>query len=451
MTSSSAHKIKAIADVLKKNNIQFGTYTGGNGLKAFDYHTKLEGNYTNEGYTIAVAAAQVHGVLASVLLDPITQVNDSNTYDITAWSLPYAFGVHGFATKEKLAHSNSFNLPTYTIASTNYGYLIPYNSFSTAKVLAQLLSKHIKVRYAEKAFTTAGRNFEKGTLMVLKTSNSANWAADTKAICEAAGVEAVAVSTGYSEKGADFGSPLDKMINHAPKVALLTGEGVSALAAGEVWNYFEQQLNYPITQLTYSMMGRIDLNKYDVVIVPEGQYRDLNSKPMADKFQAFVKKGGVLIALESAAQQFASNADWGIKMKELPAPSKPTVNDLAKYGERVQDQLMYSNPGAIYKVHLDDTHPIGFGTNGIYYDLKQDMTLYEPSSDLWNVGAIKKDSYVTGFVGVKAKSAIQEGVVIGVKEMGAGKFVFMADDPIFRNFWEAGKLILANAVFLNGK
>ena len=451
MTSSSAHKIKAIADVLKKNNIQFGTYTGGNGLKAFDYHTKSEGNYTNEGYTIAVAAAQAHGVLASVLLDPITQVNDSNTYDITAWSLPYAFGVHGFATKEKLAHSNSFNLPTYTIASTNYGYLIPYNSFSTAKVLAQLLSKHIKVRYAEKAFTTAGRNFEKGTLMVLKTSNSPNWAADTKAICEAAGVEAVAVSTGYSEKGADFGSPLDKMINHAPKVALLTGEGVSALAAGEVWNYFEQQLNYPITQLTYSMMGRIDLNKYDVVIVPEGQYRDLNSKPMADKFQAFVKKGGVLIALESAAQQFASNADWGIKLKELPTPSKPTVNDLAKYGERVQDQLMYSNPGAIYKVHLDDTHPIGFGTNGIYYDLKQDMTLYEPSSDLWNVGAIKKDSYVTGFVGVKAKSAIQEGVVIGVKEMGAGKFVFMADDPIFRNFWEAGKLILANAVFLNGK
>lgn len=451
MTSSSAHKIKAIADVLKKNNIQFGTYTGGNGLKAFDYHTKSEGNYTNEGYTIAVAAAQVHGVLASVLLDPITQVNDSNTYDITAWSLPYAFGVHGFATKEKLAHSNSFNLPTYTIASTNYGYLIPYNSFSTAKVLAQLLSKHIKVRYAEKAFTTAGRNFEKGTLMVLKTSNSANWAADTKAICEAAGVEAVAVSTGYSEKGADFGSPLDKMIHHAPKVALLTGEGVSALAAGEVWNYFEQQLNYPITQLTYSMMGRIDLNKYDVVIVPEGQYRDLNSKPMADKFQAFVKKGGVLIAIESAAQQFASNADWGIKLKELPTPSKPTVNDLAKYGERVQDQLMYSNPGAIYKVYLDDTHPIGFGTNGIYYDLKQDMTLYEPSNDLWNVGAIKKDSYVTGFVGVKAKSAIQEGVVIGVKEMGAGKFIFLADDPIFRNFWEAGKLILANAVFLNGK
>jgi hypothetical protein len=64
---------------------------------------------------------------------------------------------------------------------------------------------------------------------------------------------------------------------------------------------------------------------------------------------------------------------------------------------------------------------------------------------------IKKDSYVAGFAGVKAKEALQEGVVIGVKEMGNGKFIFLADDPIFRNFWENGKLVLSNAVFFNGK
>jgi len=64
---------------------------------------------------------------------------------------------------------------------------------------------------------------------------------------------------------------------------------------------------------------------------------------------------------------------------------------------------------------------------------------------------LKKESYMTGFAGVKAKAALQEGVVIGVKEIGSGKLVYMADDPIFRNFWEGGKLILANAVFFNGK
>jgi hypothetical protein len=34
---------------------------------------------------------------------------------------------------------------------------------------------------------------------------------------------------------------------------------------------------------------------------------------------------------------------------------------------------------------------------------------------------------------------------------GAGKIIYMADDPIFRNFWEGGKLILTNAVFFHGK
>jgi len=452
MTSSSANTIQALADLLKKNNIQYGILKQANNtFKAFDYSTRTESNFINEGYTIAVASNQPHSVLANVLLEPKTQVNDSNTYDITAWSLPYVFGVHGYASKEKLAIQNGFTMPVISIAATNYGYLIPYQSFASAKVLAQLLNKNIKVRYAEKAFSANGRKFEKGTLMVLKTSNIDNWASDTKAICEAAGIEALAVNSGYVDKGADFGSPLDRVINHAPKVALLTGEGVSALAAGEVWNYFEQQLQYPITQLTYSLLGRIDLNKYDVIIAPEGQYKDLNAKPIADKFQAFVRKGGVLIAFESAAQQFAANGELGIKVKETPANEKANMNKLAKYGERVEDMLQNSIPGAIYKVYMDDTHPIGYGTNGFYFDLKQDVVLYEPSNEQWNVGAIKKDSYVAGFAGVKAKAAIQEGIVIGVKEMGSGKIVFMADDPIFRNFWESGKLILANAVFLNGK
>ncbi len=77
--------------------------------------------------------------------------------------------------------------------------------------------------------------------------------------------------------------------------------------------------------------------------------------------------------------------------------------------------------------------------------------MYEPSSSAWNVGSFKKDSYITGFAGVKAKAALEEGVLMGVKQIGAGKIIYMADDPIFRNFWEGGKLILTNAVFFHGK
>ena len=449
MTSKNANTLNALADLLKKNNIKYGTYNGS--FKGFDYNTKKEGNFVNEGYTLAVNVAQAHGVLARVLLEPITQVNDSNTYDITAWSLPYVYGVHGFASKEALSVQEGFEVKAAASAPAKYGYLIPYNSFASSKVLAALLHKNIKVRYAEKAFTTGGKQYEPGTLIVLKTSNQDNWAAATKQICDAANTEAIPVETGYSDKGSDFGSPDIKIINHAPKVALLTGDNVSALAAGEVWSFFEQQLNYPITQLNYSFFNRIDISKYDVIIAPEGSYKDLASKSVSDKLQAFVRKGGVFIAFESAVQQLAANTDWGVKVKELPKGDKLDVNNVAKYGNAVTDYLRSSIPGAIYKVYMDNTHPIGFGTTGIYYDLKQDVVTYEPTKDYWNVGVIKNDSHVAGFAGVKAKEALQEGVVIGVKEMGAGKLVFMADDPIFRNFWEGGKLILSNAIFFNGK
>jgi hypothetical protein len=449
MTAKNPNSLAALAGLLKKNNIQYGTYNGS--FKGYDYATKKEGSFVNEGYTLAVNVAQVHGVLARVLLEPVTQVNDSNTYDITAWSLPYVYNVHGYASKEPLNIQAGFELKGAAAKTTNYGYLIPYNSFTSSKVLAAILNKNIKVRYAEKPFSAVGKQFEAGTLIVLKTSNQENWAADTKAICDAAGIEAIAVESGWVEKGSDFGAPEVKNISHAPKVALLTGDNVSALAAGEVWNYFDQQLNYPITQLNYSFFNRIDINKYDVIIAPEGSYKDLASKGVVDKLQAFVRKGGVLIAFESAVQQLAANTEWGIKIKEVAKSEKVDVENVAKYGESVTDYLKSSIPGAIYKVYMDDTHPVGFGTAGIYYDLKQDMVTYEPSNDSWNVGVIKKDSHVAGFAGIKAKAALQEGVVIGVKGMGAGKLVFMADDPIFRNFWENGKMVLANAIFFNGK
>jgi hypothetical protein len=35
--------------------------------------------------------------------------------------------------------------------------------------------------------------------------------------------------------------------------------------------------------------------------------------------------------------------------------------------------------------------------------------------------------------------------------MGAGSVVVLADNPMFRQFWENGKLLFCNAVFLAGQ
>jgi hypothetical protein len=64
---------------------------------------------------------------------------------------------------------------------------------------------------------------------------------------------------------------------------------------------------------------------------------------------------------------------------------------------------------------------------------------------------LKKDAYVTGFAGYKVKNKLKDGMLFGVQDMGGGSVVYLSDNPLFRNFWENGKLLFSNAVFLAGQ
>jgi hypothetical protein len=57
---------------------------------------------------------------------------------------------------------------------------------------------------------------------------------------------------------------------------------------------------------------------------------------------------------------------------------------------------------------------------------------------------------VSGFVGAGAKKKTMDGLIFGVQELGNGSVVYLNDDPLFRSFWENGKLLFSNAVFMVG-
>jgi hypothetical protein len=59
--------------------------------------------------------------------------------------------------------------------SSAYGMLIPYQSFNAAKIIADLLKHEVKVRFAEKPFSYGGKTYDRGTLIILKTGNPAEW------------------------------------------------------------------------------------------------------------------------------------------------------------------------------------------------------------------------------------------------------------------------------------
>jgi hypothetical protein len=104
------------------------------------------------------------------------------------------------------------------------------------------------------------------------------------------------------------------------------------------------------------------------------------------------------------------------------------------------------------KSDLDRSHPLAFGLRDNYYTLKTNELRFAFLSEGWNVGVIKgKAKPVQGFAGHKANQKIDNSLVFGVEEKGQGEIVYLVDNPLFRCFWENGKMIFANAVFMVGQ
>jgi hypothetical protein len=452
--NDNADKIKELTTLLDRNGISYGY-----GLKAsttgYNYFTQKTEAVSATNSDLVINAYQSKSVLLNVLFEPKTFMTDSNTYDITAWSLPYAFGLNAYGIKESLKPiSNTLDTPSPALASSlkSYAYLSTWQSVSDVKFLAALLNKGIKVRYAEKPFEAAGKKFNAGSLLITRAGNDFDgFDKEVTQIATEQGHEITPVSTGFVESGADFGSSDIRYI-HKPRVLLIAGTATSSEAMGEIWHYFEQQINYPVTLIRYEDLKRARLTDYDVMIFPDGDYDDFP----ADRIQSWVNEGGKLITIENAILALADKKGFNIRKKEDKkedkADDKLKNKPLVAYADRDRDALTSSIPGAIYKLNLDNTHPLGYGFPSYYYSLKQNDNIFEfLKDDGWNVGTVKKDGYVAGFVGQKTKVKIQDGVLLGVQNMGRGTIVFFADDPIFRRFWKNGDLLLGNAIFMVGQ
>jgi hypothetical protein len=233
---------------------------------------------------------------------------------------------------------------------------------------------------------------------------------------------------------------------------VLTGDGVGANAAGEVWHYFDKLIDYPVTLINADEFNNVKWSNYDVIIMPNGSYKFLVDRTQSDALKNWVQNGGHVVAMESAVAQLA-RLDWSIKSKKAEdTDSKDIYAYLKRYENRERDFIPSITPGSIFRVELDNTHPLAFGFPNYYYTLKQDDAIYDFIKEGgWNVGVIKKEKQVAGFVGSKLKNKLQDGLLFGVQDIGSGTVTYLSDDVLFRSFWENGKLMFANAVFLVGQ
>jgi len=460
-TKGEEAKIQSLTNYLDRQQIQYGFATGNSSRMAFNYaNGKTEGAKIEKN-DLLISLYQPKATLIKVLFEPTSKLEDSLTYDITSWAIPYAYGLQAYAVKGKMAQTAT---KPATLTQTNtapgtekpYAYLARWNSLQDLQFLSELLNQKINIRYSEKAFEADGQQYAPGTLIITRTGNERmddQFDRVIKAAAEKAGVQITATRSGFVSSGSDFGSGSVHYLKK-PKVAVLAGAGISSTSFGEIWHFFEQQIHYPVTVLDAQSLGRVSWSDVDVLIMPGGYYGEILPDRILNLVKDWVRNGGKLIALESATNFLAGKKDFSLLLKKNSDSvdvKKDPYKLLKPYGESERSAISQLVQGSVYRVSLDNTHPLAYGYGTTYYALIQDVINYQFMTNGWNVGVLKKDIYTSGFVGAQARKKLQDTLVLGHQQLGQGDIVYMADNPLFRAFWHNGKLLFGNAVFMVGQ
>lgn len=452
--------LQAFTELLELNGIQYGSaQRPGRSLKGFDYQLNQSTPFRLEAGDLVISAYQPLSRFVQVLMEPKTAVEDSATYDLTAWALPYVYGLQAFATTERLLPGEKPAPKTVRNSLPEQkpvGYLLAWKDFQDARFLAAAFGQQLRARFAEQPFRIDGKDYDRGTLLFLRTDNKGPQF-DEKLLKIANEHQQVLtpVYTGMVDSGKDFGSRSVRYI-HAPKVAILGGDGVSPTSLGELWFFMEQQLQYPATMLNTAYLGRVDLEEFDVLILVSGNYGRFS-----DQILEYVRQGGKVIAFERALSLFANASKDDKPQTQLAKDMEKMRKDkkeeqeadpdeaLKKYSDRNRAFLTESVEGAIFRVQLDETHPLAFGLGTSLHLIKRNNTAYPYLSERgWNVGTFQESGYVAGFAGAKLRQKLQNTLAIGQEYLGSGTVVYVSDSPIIRAFWYRGRLLLSNAIFL---
>ncbi|WP_298427125.1 M14 metallopeptidase family protein [uncultured Kordia sp.] len=442
------YRIRKLTRLLNRHEIKYGITN--ETVKGLDYETgKQTSRKVNRA--LVVSTDQPKGNMVKVLFEPNAKLSDSLTYDITAWSIPYAYGLNTIASKTivpKEKDNVGLGIPMGVPEKTNtVAYVADWKNITDASFLGQLLQAGIRVRFSEKAFASNGKTFNPGSLIITRSDNKTLEKFDDTVFDIALNnlILLSSLSSGFSDNGVDLGSPDIKEIK-MPKVAVLSGKATSSLGFGELWYFFEQELKFPVTNINSEDFSTSTLNSFNVLILPNGRYNSVLDEDELKLLKNWVARGGKVIAIGSALNTFADKDGFGLTRKENKNDNEET--DIISYAKSERDNVSSYITGAIFKTKVDTTHPLAFGYGNSYFTLKLGTNAYNYLDSGYTVSYLENNNAVSGFAGHKAIKDIKNTLVFGEQRISNGSMIYMVDNPMFRAFWENGKLFFANALFL---
>ncbi|MEX0882860.1 MAG: zinc carboxypeptidase, partial [Cyclobacteriaceae bacterium] len=349
---------------------------------------------------LIINAFQPKSVLTQVLFEPNPELNDSLTYDITSWALPYAYHLDAYALENRLDVGEAYTPATFenNQANTNtLAYISPWHATKHVAFLTALMREGIRVRFSEYDFRIGDASYPRGSLIITRGGNEyvADFHQKVTQLANKWRITLGQTTIGYVDGGKDFGSSHVKTIQ-PPKMVLIGGEGTSSLNFGEIWFYLEQELAFPTSVLEMDQLLAADLGKYDVMVLPDGDFTPWNDS-IQSKILNWVETGGKLIAIEAALENFVDKENLGLKQFADEAEKErmegqflpmEKAEKTTPYLEQERVDISNYSVGAIFEVNVDHSHPLGYGTGGKYYTLKNKSKRYAYLENGVNAGYI---------------------------------------------------------------
>jgi len=419
--------------------------------------------------TYRIPMRQRRGRLAASLLQEEIPLEAEFSYDISAWSLPYAYGVEAHTPVEapdvawrsaEEQGDETGEVGADAGEEAPYGYLMR-PGFDGARALVRFLAEGGTALAVSDTFTLGGVGYPRGTWFLPRARNPAlGEGIRTSGLSP----HVTAVSTGQTDGGPDLGTAEAAPVR-LPRLALVGGEGTSPTSFGAHWHFLERRLAFPLDLLDARDVSEIDLDRYDVVVLPSSRdLADALGEAGLEALRGWIERGGGLVAVDGAARELAGSVAE-IDVREEPGEAEGEdegeeeegVLDALRTREvREDERWRASMPGTILPAELDPAHPLAYGVaaDGLPRSLfvLSRGRAFEPDeafeSPIWFPQDLEEAS---GVVSAESLERLALGAWAVQRSRGDGHVILLADDPLFRSFWYGGFQLYLNALLLGGR
>jgi hypothetical protein len=414
----------------------------------------MGGKNFEKGKAFVVPTEQLNYIMVRSVFEKDITYSDSIFYDASTWSLVHAFNLPHAEIRGPISRGNTIeqNLvkPVTPVTKSNYAYLIDITDYNVHRALYQLQEEGVMVKTAFRAFSASingkERAFRHGTLIIpvfdQKLSPDAVYEAVQKTSTQSS-IEILSVETGYTLKGIDLGSNFSVAVKK-PRAIMLIGNGVSGYEAGETWHLLDQRINMPITKVDVGNIGRVNWDKYNVLVMVSGTYS--LDKAQVDKIKAWIQNGGTLITFKTASE-------WAIKQgltkEKLVTTDTTKTKPRTNYEDASSMEGARNIGGSIFQVDLDITNPIGFGFSDRNVSIyRNGLTFLQPSKNPYTtIAKYKANPLIGGYLHKSSVPKVANSAAILVSGEGQGRVIMFSDNPNFRGVWYGTNKLFLNALF----